>query len=272
MPPDLALWAQLYCYPLLVTLLLWAGLTGGLLWLNRCGALPARWTLLLTLPVLLYAHGQLWDVRHDLSPWGCYQGFLSGMLVWAWHELAFYSGVLTGPWRKPCPPDAVGWRRFGYAMNTHLYHELAVLAELVVLWLMHSGAHNPVGPLTFGLCWMLQHSAKLNVLLGVRHLQVDMLPRHLQYLGSFWRPAAPTRFFVASVIITTLLALVLWWRASTLAIGGGAIALSLLGALMTLGALEHWLLAMPHAHERPMRRPLVSRPVKPHTPGEIHHP
>ena len=37
-----------------------------------------------------------WLSRDDLSGLGAYRAFLAGMLIWAWHELGFYSGVLGG--------------------------------------------------------------------------------------------------------------------------------------------------------------------------------
>jgi putative photosynthetic complex assembly protein 2 len=257
---DFTAWAQLCVYPLIVTVALWVGLTGSMLWLNRCGTTPARWTLLLSIPVLFFAHGELFAVRFDLSVWGCYRAFIAGMLIWAWHELAFYSGVLTGPWRAPCPPNARGWRRFGYAMGTHLYHELAVLVELYALWVITIGTTNPVGPLVFGLCWLLQHSAKLNVFLGVRYLNVDLLPAHLRYLGSFWRPGAPTLFFRISVLVTTVLALIFWLRMSLIWPQPSGVALSLLAVLTTLGALEHWLLVYtPASMARAAAAPVLNR-------------
>lgn len=239
------LWAQLYILPLIVTCILWGGLTVGLLWINRQGVRVARLCLLAALPIMVLAHHQLWAVRFDLSTWGAYRAFLAGMLVWTWHELAFYSGILTGPWRAPCPADAVGWRRFWYALGTHLYHEAGVLVELALLAWFYQGATNPLGLLTFGLLWTLQHSAKLNVLLGIRSLQVEMLPAHLRYLGSFWTQRSHNPFFLPSVITTSILALVCWLQASLLDTLGVAVGMALLASLTTLGVLEHWLLVLP---------------------------
>lgn len=243
LPPSL--WAQLYLYPLLVTLVLWGGLTLGLLWLNQRGPRAGRLVLLLLLPVLGLAHWQLWTGRNDLSAWGCYSAFLMGMFIWTWHELAFYCGVLTGPWRDPCPMHSTGWRRFGYAIGTHLYHEAAVVVELGLLWWLHQDSVNLVGPLTFWLLWLLQHSAKFNVFLGVRTLQVSLFPQHLRYLGSFWYQRTHNPFFPASVCTGSLLALVFWLRAGEFAPQSSAIGMALLASVLTLGVLEHWLLMWP---------------------------
>lgn len=238
-------WAQLYLYPLIVTLALWGGLTLGLLWLNRLGVWASRIALALLLGMVLAAHYQLWAVRDDLSIDGVYRAFIAAILIWAWHELAFYSGVLAGPWRSACPPDSYGWTRLGYALATHFYHELAIGLEIVILAVVHHGASNVFGPLTFVMLWGLLHSAKINVLLGVRSLPLDWLPGHLRFLGTFWTPRRSNPFFLPSTLSITLIALMLWFWSASLPPYGFTVGVTLLAVLATLGALEHWLLALP---------------------------
>jgi putative photosynthetic complex assembly protein 2 len=167
------------------------------------------------------------------------------MFIWTWHELGFYCGILTGPWRKPCPPHLAGWQRFGCALRTHIYHETAVIIEVGLLWALHHDATNPIGYLTFGFLWALQHSAKLNVLLGIRNLQVSLFPEHLRYLGTFWQQRPHTPFFIASVLVTTVLAVVLWIYAGFQAPAESTVGWTLLATVMTLGVVEHWLLVLP---------------------------
>lgn len=260
MPLTFATWAQLYFYPLLVTMALWSGLTVGLLWLNRRSPMQRSIVSLLLLAGVVLAHQQLWIGRYDLSIWGCYRSFIAGMFIWAWHELAFYSGILTGPWRSPCPPDARGWRRFGYALGTHLYHEIAIILEMALLWWLLRGAPNQIGLLAVVLGWALMQSAKLNVLLGVRSLPVDWLPDHLRYLGSFWAQRSTNPFFLPSIMAASALATVLWLRAAALAPAGSAVGMTLLAVLATLGVLDHWLLALPLYNRQPAH---VSRRPKP---------
>lgn len=248
-----ATWAQIYLYPLLVTMALWAGLTLGLLWLNRRTPAQRRVVLLLLLSVVALAHQQLWEVRDDLSAWGCYRAFIAGMLIWTWHELAFYSGVLTGPWQAPCPRGAQGWRRFGYALGTHLYHEIAIILEMLLVWWLLRGAANQIGLLTIVLGWALMQSAKLNVLLGVRSLPVDWLPEHLRYLGSFWAQRPSNPFFLPSVLVASAVATLLWLQAGALAPDGSAVGMTLLAVLATLGVLDHWLLVLPLYNRQPSR-------------------
>ena len=242
---PLPAWPHIYLYPPLAALALWAGLTVLVAGLNRRGPWPGRVALVASLPLLALAHHEVWATAGDASVGGAYRAFLAGTAIWAWHELAFYSGVLTGPWRGPCPPHARGVARLSYALRTHLYHELAVAVELaLMLWLL-GGQANAVAPLVFMLSWAQQHSAKLNVLLGVPALDVAMFPPHLRYLGSFWRRRAPGGFFIPSVSVFTLLALMLWMAAHAHRFEPAGVRLALLAALVSLGALEHWLLALP---------------------------
>ncbi len=256
---SLATWAQLYLYPLLVTLLIWGGLTVGLIWLNQRGPRAGRIALLLLLPLLLLAHQQLWLTRDDVSMYGSYMAFVAGMWIWAWHELAFYCGMLSGIWRTDCPPGLSRWQRFRYALSTHVYHELAVVLEVGLLLWLHHGATNLIGPATFLALWALQHSAKLNVFLGVRNLKVSVLPAHVRYLGSFWTPRAYNRFFFVSTLLFALLAAALWARASTLAPAEQAIGMTLLATVMTLGVLEHLLMVVPAISPQPAPRAAMSQ-------------
>ncbi|WP_322510501.1 putative photosynthetic complex assembly protein PuhE [Chloroflexus sp.] len=237
--------AFFYLLPLFTVVTLWLGLTFGLIWLNRRGQRVAGWAVFLSVPLLVLAHSELIVTRHDLSAFGAYRAFTAGLFVWAWHELAFYSGLLAGPRRKPCPPDARGVQRFLYALGTHFYHQLAFVFEMgLLIWLLQDASHW-LGPLTFGLSWALQQSAKLNVLYGVRALQVELFPAHLAFLASYWRPGPPSAFFRPSVSVCTLLAIMLWFSIGAHLGDPAAIRLALLASLLTLGALEHWLLLLP---------------------------
>jgi putative photosynthetic complex assembly protein 2 len=249
MPFIPPLWAQLYLIAPVVTLLLWGGLTVTVMRLNRNGPGPGRIALLLAIPLLFLAHQQLWLTRDDLTVFGSYRAFVAGLLIWAWHELAFYSAVLTGPWQKPCPPDARGWSRFWYALGTHGYHECAVALELVVLATLVQGGTNQIGLLVVGLSWALQHSAKLNVFLGVPRLQIELFPVHLSYLGSFWCRRNTNPFLLPSLLVGTALMAWFWNRSTELTLAQGATGMALLGVLTSLGLLEHLLLILPGPKE-----------------------
>lgn len=247
---PLPAWPHIYLYPSLAALALWAGLTALVAGLNRRGPGPGRIALLASLPLLALAHHELWATAGGGGVGDAYRAFIAGTLIWAWHELGFYSGLLAGPWRRPCPQWARGVVRFGYALGTHLLHELAVLVEVcLMLWLLQGG-QNLVGPLVFALSWAMQHSAKLNVLLGVPSLNVELFPPHLRYLGSYWRQRPVGGFFIPSVSVTTLLAAMLWMAAHAHRFEPAGVRLALLAALVSLGAVEHWMLALPGRRAR----------------------
>jgi putative photosynthetic complex assembly protein 2 len=107
------------------------------------------------------------------------------------------------------------------------------------------GGSNRTGLLTFLLLWVMQRSAKLNVLLGVRNLQVELLPQHLHYLASYWRRRPTNLFFFPSVVAGMALAGWCLVRAGQLAPNGAAVGLTLLGCLTALAVLEHWMLVLP---------------------------
>jgi len=256
---SLPWWPHIYLYPLLTALILWAGLTALVALLNRQDPRPGRIALLVALPLLLLAHHELWVTRADGSIQAAYRAFLAGSLIWAWHELAFYSGALTGPWRQACPPDARGLRRFGYALRTHLFHEVAVVGELLLLlWILRDG-HHMVGLLVFLLSWAMQQSAKLNVFFGVPSLNIELFPQHLRYLGSYWRRRAVSGFFIPSVSVITLLATMLWTAAHAHRFDPAGVRLALLATLVSLGALEHWLLAL---SRRPGHTLAATQPIE----------
>lgn len=238
-------WFQIYLFPPLFTLGFWVLLTVGVMALNRRGARAARIGLVAALPLLALAHHVLWITRHDLSVAGAYGAFAAGLLIWAWHELAFYSGVLSGPWRAACPPHARGFTRFWYALGTHLYHEIACLVELIYFVISLHNATNMLGPLAFGLSWALQHSAKLNVLLGVRSLDPSLFPAHMRYLGSYWRRRASNAFFLPSLSVSAIVAIMLWLTVGVHAAEPAGVRLALIATLISLGAIEHVLLILP---------------------------
>jgi putative photosynthetic complex assembly protein 2 len=257
---SLDAWTHLYLYPLLVTLVVWGGLTMGLIWLNQHGARAGRLALLLLLPLLLLAHQQLWAVHDEITALAHYRAFLAGMFIWAWHELAFYCGVLSGPWRVDCPPGLSSWGRFGYALCTHAHHEIAVCVDIALLLLLHHDAANLTGLLTFGSLWALQHSAKLNVFLGVRNLKLSVFPGHIRYLGTFWAQRPYNPFFFISMAFFGVLAVLLWLRVSALAPHDSAVGMALLATMMTLGVLEHMLLVLPTSvSTQPVQQPVVNQ-------------
>ena len=48
-------------------------------------------------PILLVGLWGVWTTSSNLTDVGSYLAFISALLVWAWIELTFLTGVITGP-------------------------------------------------------------------------------------------------------------------------------------------------------------------------------
>jgi putative photosynthetic complex assembly protein 2 len=236
-----------FLLPLGYTLFVWWFSTGVILYLDGLPRRTFRWTLGSATLLLVGALWALIHTRDDTSVSGAYCAFTCALLVWAWQEVAFLLGVVTGPRRTTCPPGARGMARFLYAAETVLYHELALIGlALAVATCVGHGA-NQVGLWTYLVLWGMRQSAKLNIFLGVRNLGESFLPAHLAYLGSYFQRRPMNVLFPVSVTVGTGAAALVWWQ--LLVEGGGSpfqrAGLALTGTMLALGALEHWLLVLP---------------------------
>lgn len=235
-----------YALPALFAVFLWWFSTGLVIYLDRLPRHTFRWSLLgATLAVAVALMG-LARGAADTAPAGAYTGFACALVLWAWLELSFYTGLVTGPRRRRCAPGCSGWAHFGHALQTSLYHELASLGLAVLVVAVSWGEPNPVGLWTFLLLWAMHQSARLNVFLGVRNLDEEFLPEHLDFIGSFVTRRSMNLLFPVSVTLATA-AVVLLGRQAWLAEPGSteAVGAILLTALAVLGLLEHWLLMLP---------------------------
>ena len=233
-------------WPVLYTLLVWWVSTGVIVYLNR---LPRRTypTTMAWAGVMLAA--ALWGLVHsgtDTGTTGGYCAFTCALLVWAWQELAFLLGIVTGPHRQPCPPGAQGWQRTRLAIGTVLHHELALVVLAGAVWLAVGDGPNRVGLWTYLALWGMRQSAKLNLFLGARNLSEAFLPDHLKYLHSYFRRRAMNPLLPVSIGAIGLAAVAVWQAVLALPAGAPAVAgLALVGTLLALGALEHALLVLP---------------------------
>ena len=235
-----------YALPLIFTLFIWWFSTGAILFLNGLPSRTFKWTMLGTSVVLVAALAGLGLTRDDTSVSGAYLAFTSGVMVWAWQEVAFLLGYVTGPRRTPCPPESSGWQRAGYAFMAVMHHELALvglgLAVVALTW----GGENPTGLWTFMILWVMRQSAKLNVFLGVRNLNEGFLPIHLKYLQTYFTRRAMNRLFPVSVIVSTIVAAMIWQAATVTGISAfDATALTFAATMLTLAVLEHWFMVLP---------------------------
>jgi len=235
-----------YALPLIFTLFIWWFSTGAILFLNGLPSRTFKWTMLGTSVVLVAALAGLGLTRDDTTVIGAYLAFTSGIMVWAWQEVAFLLGYVTGPRRTPCPPESSGWERAGYAFMAVMHHELALvglgLAVVALTW----GGENPTGLWTFMILWVMRQSAKLNVFLGVRNLNEGFLPIHLKYLQTYFARRAMNRLFPVSVIVSTVVAAMIWQAATATGITAfDATALTFAATMLTLAVLEHWFMVLP---------------------------
>lgn len=212
---------------------------------------------------------------------GAYAAFLCALLVWAWIELSFLTGWVTGPSKTGATPGARGMRRFAQAVEAIAWHELAIALLAVSVFALTWNAPNPVASWTFLVLWVMRTSAKLNLFLGVRNTNEDWLPPHLAYLATFFRRRAMNVLFPVSVTAGTA---VLGWLVDE-ALRPGVpphltVGLLLTAALMGLAVLEHWLLVLPlpstwlwkwamRRHGEPDAAPVASPLPSPITPALV---
>jgi putative photosynthetic complex assembly protein 2 len=235
-----------YGLPALYALFVWWFSTGAIIWLDGLPARTYRRSMLGATVMLVAALCGLAASSADPSPIGAYCAFTCGLLAWAWQEMAFLMGFVTGPSRERCPEGCTGWPRFRLAVLTILYHELAIIAGAVAVLALTWGGPNQIGTWTFLLLWGMRQSAKLNVFLGVRNLNEQFLPPPMQYLGSFFARKPMNLLFPLSVTGGTLLCA--WFFHGALAVDASdfqAAGYTFLGVLTALAILEHWFLVLP---------------------------
>jgi putative photosynthetic complex assembly protein 2 len=254
----------LYLLPIGYTLFAWWFSTGAILYLNGLPRWTHPWTMLSATVLLGIALVGLGASRDDTRVTGAYLAFTCTLLVWAWQEIAFLLGYVTGPRRSPCPDGSAGWRRAGYALQTLLHHELALVVLAFAVIATTWGGRNPTGIATFMIFWVMRQSAKLNVFLGVRNLSEEFLPAHLKYLQTYFRRAPMNALFPVSIALSSWLAVLLWQSAAAQGIRDfEATALTFSGTLLSLAILEHWFMVLPLPSQLLWRWGLRSRATDP---------
>ena len=230
----------------LYTVFVWWFSTGIILYLNGLPRHTFKWTMTGATVVLVAALYALQLTSHVSQVWAAYCAFTCAVLVWAWQEIGFLLGFVTGSRKTDCPQDARGWRRFGLAAETILYHELALVVLGAMVWLVTRDGGNQVGFWTYLVLWTMRQSAKLNVYFGVRNLNEDFLPHHLKYLMTYFRRRRMNPFLPISIVLSSVIAVPIWKSVATAQPGSfDAVGLTLVGALLSLAILEHLFLVLP---------------------------
>ena len=238
----------------LIALFIWWFSTGTILmavkYADRAGPVARQTTTLVALPLVgLGAYGAYWSMGQT-DIFGIYVAFLSALALWGWIELAFLTGIITGPNTSALPPHTPEWERFIRAWGTLAYHEMLLLVALIALGLALWDAPNAFGFWTFAVLFFARVSAKLNLFFGVPRTHVEFLPDALSHLSSHFRVAGMNWLFPISVTALTF-ATACWlerlYAAPTM---GEITGFALLTALTALAALEHWVMVLPIPDER----------------------
>lgn len=234
-----------YGLPVLFVLFTWWFLTGAVLYVVGLPRTTVRWTMGAATLVAVAALAVLWQTSGDTSPGAAYAAFLSALLVWGWHEISFLTGLVTGPRTTESPRMLGGRAGLWPAIETLLYHELAILLTALGLFAMLWGSPNETGLWTFVILWVMRISAKLNVYLGVPNLTEEFLPPHLTYLKTYFCRRSMNLLFPVSVTLSTVGTFMLISEAGTAAGVFDKTAFAFLATLMALALIEHWFLVVP---------------------------
>ena len=194
-----------YLYPALFALVVWWASTVAIIYLDGLPRWTFKYSMIGATVIFAISLIGLQISAQDASITGAYLAFTFGLLAWGWQEMSFYMGYVTGPRKQPCPENCKGFSHFVHAVQTSLYHELAIIAAAgLVVWLTW-GAPNQIGMWTFMVLWWMHQSAKLNVFFGVRNLNEEFLPEHLEFLKGFLNKRSMNMLFPFSVTISTVI-------------------------------------------------------------------
>ncbi len=236
----------LYGFPTLFALFAWWFSTGAIMYLDGLPRRTFKWSIIGASVLAVLSLWATAATRNDTSIRAAYAAFTYGLLAWGWQEISFYMGYVTGPRRAPCPEGCGGWKHFGHAVQTSLWHELAIIASAIAITAAAWHGPNHIAVWTFMVLWWMHQSAKLNVFLGVRNLNEEFLPEHLQFLRSFLTKKPMNLLFPFSITISTVILVRLVQAAvAPHAARFDRAGFCFLSVLMALAVLEHWLLVLP---------------------------
>jgi putative photosynthetic complex assembly protein 2 len=246
-----------------IALFVWWFSTGIILWRVRVadngGAHQHALSVLLGAPLAIAGVVAFGAALEDPTASGTYLGFFAALSIWGWIELAFLSGIITGPNRSPCPTDAPPVARFWRAVGTIAWHEALLIVTLIAMALASQGAANPFAFLIFALLFGARILAKLNLFFGVPRINIQFLPRPLTHLASHFRLARITAFFPFSVSLLTIASAMFLERAINAPAPGAAVGFALLTCLALLAVLEHWFMVLPLPDEKLWRWMMPAR-------------
>jgi putative photosynthetic complex assembly protein 2 len=224
---------------------LWWGATGFILYLD---GLPKRTfatsfgfaTVLLAAALVVIAKTAV-----SLTALSAFTAFTASIVVWAWMEIGFLTGQVTGPRRTACEANCHGLRHMVHAIEAILYHEVAIIAGAGLIAALTWRAPNHVALYTYLVLWVMRSSAKVNLFLGVRNLGEVFLPEHLRYLVSFLRRRRMNALFPFSMVLGTLGTIAIAQHAALGISAFETTGAALVAALLGLAVLEHGFMMLP---------------------------
>jgi len=234
-----------YVFPALFALFVWWFSTGAIIFLNNLPARTFAYSVLGASALLAACLLGLHAVAGQATMRAAYASFCFGLFAWGWQEMTFYMGYITGPRRAACEQGCSGFRHFIHAIETCLYHELAIIAAAAAMVALTWHQPNQIGTWTFLVLWWMHQSAKLNVFFGVRNLSEEFLPVHLEYLKRFLKTGPMNLFFPVSITVSMVITTMLWEHAAQAPTPFARASDTFLATMMTLAILEHWFLVVP---------------------------
>jgi len=174
-----------------------------------------------------------------------YCAFTCAILLWGTVEMSLLAGWITGPRPEACPRDCTPASRIGFALQAIAYHELALIITAGLVFTVTSGAPNRLSWWTFAALLVLRQSAKINLFLGVRTLNDELLPQQVRFMRSYFANKPINMLFPFSIAAATAATVLVAAAAMGAKSSFDGVALSLLASLIALGLLEHGFMALP---------------------------
>lgn len=181
----------------------------------------------------------------DTTAAGAYCAFTCAILLWGAVEISLLAGWITGPRPQRCPSGVAGAERVGFALQAIAYHELLLIAAAGLTFAVTASAANHLGWWTFASLLVLRQSAKINLFLGVRTLNDELMPAQVDFLRSYFAKKPMNWLFPLSVTAATAAMVFFVVTAMTATTEFDELAFALLAVLVALGALEHWFMVLP---------------------------
>ncbi len=252
----------LFGLPAVVAILVWWISTGLVLFLVWRPAEQRRLSMAALTAVLPLAFYALSASSAVTSTDAAYAGFAAALVLWAWHEMSFLLGIVTGPRTFGCLKAAHARASLGAATETVIYHEFAIALTAALAVALTWNAPNQCGTWTFIILWLMRLSTKINIYLGVPNVTENFLPHHLSYLKSYFCNRSMNLFF--PVAVTAATAVTAWLGALALndtASDFESVSFALLATFAGLGVIEHWFLVLPIPAARLWKWPLPANTV-----------